>query len=60
MSTNLDLSNYRYFNQPIELIPGWDASKDQGLIHAKDSGLMWIDMIECPSSSPSPSPSPSP
>lgn len=40
--------NYRYFNQPIELIPGWDQSKDQVLVHAKDSGLIWVEIVCLP------------
>lgn len=40
--------NYRYFNQPIELIPGWDQSKDQVLVHAKDSGLVWVEVVCLP------------
>lgn len=39
-------ANYRYFNQPIEQIPGWDSSKPQILFHAKDAGLIWVG-IQC-------------
>lgn len=40
--------NYRYFNQSIELIPGWDPLKDQVLVHAKDSGLVWVEVVCLP------------
>lgn len=38
--------NYRYFNQPIEQIPGWDADEPQILFHGKNAGLVWVN-IEC-------------
>jgi hypothetical protein len=38
--------NYRYFNQPIEQIPGWDANEPQILFHGKNAGLVWVN-IEC-------------
>lgn len=38
--------NYRYFNQPIEQIPGWNANKPQILFHGKNAGLVWSD-IQC-------------
>lgn len=45
--------NYRYFNQPIEQIPGWDATKSQILFHGANKGLWWqtgpecIDVVTC-------------
>lgn len=38
--------NYRYFNQPIEQIPGWDKDEPQILFHGKNAGLIWVN-IEC-------------
>jgi len=38
---------YRYFNQPIELIPGWDADSDQVLVHRPSSGLQWVTINQC-------------
>ena len=32
---------YRFFNQPIEQIPGWVANKVQVLVHKGDQGLIW-------------------
>ena len=32
---------YRFFNQPIEQIPGWVADKVQVLVHKGDQGLIW-------------------
>ena len=40
-------NNYRYFNQPIEMIPGWDNNKSQILFHGKDKGLYWETVPEC-------------
>jgi hypothetical protein len=39
--------NYRYFNQPIELVPGWDQERNQVVGHAKNSGLQWIGIDQC-------------
>lgn len=39
--------NYRYFNQPIEQIPGWDATKSQILFHGANKGLFWQTAPEC-------------
>lgn len=39
--------HYRYFNQSIELVPGWNQMKDQMVGHAKNSGLQWIDTTDC-------------
>lgn len=39
--------NYRYFNQPIELVPGWDQLQNQLVGHAKNSGLQWIGINQC-------------
>ena len=33
--------DYKYFNERIECIPGFDAGKVQQLMHGKDFGLMW-------------------
>ena len=32
---------YRFFNQPIEQIPGWVADKVQVLVHKGNQGLIW-------------------
>lgn len=40
--------HHRYFNLPIEQIPGWDASKDQVLAHAQDAGLVWVEVVCLP------------
>ena len=37
---------YRYFNQPIEQIPGWKTEDYQFLVHSPNCGLQWIS-IEC-------------
>ena len=39
--------NYRYFNQPIELVPAWDQDKNQVIGHAKNSGLQWVGVDQC-------------
>jgi hypothetical protein len=46
--------NYRYFNQPVEQIPGWDPEEFQFLFHSKNQGLSWqslptgcIDVVTC-------------
>ena len=38
---------YRYFNQPIEQIPGWDGSKPQFLVHRPNCGLQWVGVSGC-------------
>jgi len=43
---------YRFFNQPIEQIPGWDASSSQLLVHSKNDnaqggGLQWVTLSSC-------------
>lgn len=37
---------YRYFNQPVEQIPGYDKEKAQILFHQKGA-LVWQDIAEC-------------
>jgi hypothetical protein len=37
---------YRYFNQPVEQVPKWDAGQNQILIHSKNSGLQW-STVQC-------------
>ena len=37
---------YRYFNQPIEQIPGWKSGDYQFLVHSPNCGLQWLS-IEC-------------
>jgi len=32
----------RYFNQPIEQIPGFDKSQPQILCHGGNAGLVWL------------------
>jgi hypothetical protein len=58
--------NFRYFNQPIEQIPGFNAQLPQVLAHRPNSGLQWVNVVSCeegiygepppppPSSSPTP------
>jgi hypothetical protein len=43
---------YRYFNQPIEQIPGWKRDDYQVLVHSPDCGLQWhtvqcLDVMTC-------------
>lgn len=38
---------YRFFNQPIEQIPGFDITKPQILAHAPNCGLMWFTIDQC-------------
>ena len=38
---------YRFFNQPLEQIPGFLKSKPQILAHAPDGGLMWFTLDQC-------------
>lgn len=38
---------YRYFNQPIEQIPGWQADKPQLLVHRPNCGLQWVALSGC-------------
>lgn len=40
--------HHRYFNLPIEQIPGWDPLKDQVLTHAKNGGLIWVEIVCLP------------
>lgn len=37
---------YRFFNQPIEQIPGYLADKPQMLVHSANCGLQW-HTIQC-------------
>jgi hypothetical protein len=37
---------YRFFNQPIEQIPGYDEAKPQMLVHSPNCGLQWHN-VEC-------------
>ena len=39
--------NYRYFNQPIEQVPGWEKDKAQILFHGENKGLFWQTIPEC-------------
>lgn len=36
-----NVKKYRYFNQPIEQIPGFLATESQILFHGQDGGLYW-------------------
>lgn len=38
---------YRFFNQPIEQIPKWDANKFQVLAHPSGGGLHWLTAEAC-------------
>lgn len=38
---------YRYFNQPIEQIPGWNPATAQILFHGANNGLVWVSAPEC-------------
>lgn len=45
---------YRFFNQPIEQIPQYDANVAQMLFHAAGGGLVWqsvpsgcVDVVQC-------------
>lgn len=38
---------YRFFNQPIEQIPGFDINKPQILAHPPGCGLVWITVDQC-------------
>ena len=43
---------YRFFNQPIEQIPGWDEASSQLLVHSKKDnsqggGLQWVTLSSC-------------
>ena len=43
---------YRYFNQPVELVPGWSAGDAQALVHGENGGLIWktvkcLDVVTC-------------
>lgn len=38
---------YRFFNQPIEQIPSYEADKPQILVHRPNCGLQWITVDQC-------------
>lgn len=38
---------YRYFNQPIEQIPGFDKQAAQVLVHRPSFGLQWVSLDQC-------------
>jgi hypothetical protein len=38
---------YRFFNQPIEQIPGYVSDKPQILVHRPNSGLQWFTLDQC-------------
>jgi hypothetical protein len=38
---------YRYFNQPIEQIPGYKEDKPQILAHRPNCGLQWVTLDKC-------------
>lgn len=38
---------YRFFNQPLEQIPGFVIDKPQLLAHAPNGGLMWFTIDQC-------------
>lgn len=38
---------YRFFNQPIEQIPGYISDKPQILVHRPNSGLQWFTLDMC-------------
>ena len=38
---------YRFFNQPIEQIPGYEADKPQILVHRPNCGLQWFTLDQC-------------
>jgi len=38
---------YRYFNQPIEQIPGYKEEKPQILVHRPNCGLQWVSLDQC-------------
>jgi len=42
-----DGSKYRYFNQPIEQIPGYAEGSPQLLVHRPNGGLQWATMDQC-------------
>lgn len=47
MSDEQPNKKYRYFNQPIEQIPGFEINKKQALVHDPQCGLKWMDIVEC-------------
>lgn len=47
MSSLSSSGNYRYFNQPIEQVPGWDVAKAQILFHGENRGLYWQTIPDC-------------
>lgn len=38
---------YRFFNQPIEQVPGYESDKPQILVHRPGSGLQWFTLDLC-------------
>jgi hypothetical protein len=38
---------YRFFNQPIEQIPGFKADMPQILVHRPNCGLQWFTLDQC-------------
>lgn len=42
-----DGERYRYFNQPLEQIPGFAGDKPQILAHAPNGGLRWFTVDQC-------------
>lgn len=38
---------FRFFNQPIEQIPGFDEAKPQLLAHRPNYGLQWVTVDQC-------------
>lgn len=58
VSSNCDISGtsviietsgykYRFFNQPIEQIPGFDPDRPQILAHGANGGLVWHNVNKC-------------
>ena len=42
-----DDGKYRYFNQPIEQIPGHNDNVPQILVHRPNGGLQWATIDKC-------------
>jgi hypothetical protein len=42
-----DNRKYRFFNQPIELIPGHNDGVPQILVHRPNGGLQWVTIDQC-------------
>jgi len=38
---------YRFFNQPIDQIPGYKESEPQILVHRQNCGLQWFTLDQC-------------